>query len=204
MLPSPQDWNKPPYNAKRKASQSRGRMEAVTCKASLPLLDTSALCVQLQLIELSLIKLIHCHLCWQNRVEIIALPLHSILIEILTMLHRDEPCIQENADTFHCGVLGHACLSGNAVVTGMTGVRSAILDQQQIRIDHERRGRKAQQKNFVRQSEKFSAVDILESGNILFGDEFSANQTGQIFFTVPTVRWAPFAIISGDRPVSPW
>lgn len=98
------------------------------------------------------------------------------------MLHRDEPCIQENADTFHCGVLGHACLSGNAVVTGMTGVRSAILDQQQIRIDHERRGRKAQQKNFVRQSEKFSAVDILESGNILFGDEFSANQTGQIFF----------------------
>ena len=83
-------------------------------------------------------KRINCPLRWQNCIEIIAVPLHFILIEILTMLHRDESCIQENADTFHCGVLGHACLSGNAVVTGMTGVRPAILDQQQISVDHKR------------------------------------------------------------------
>ena len=68
-------------------------MRTVTSKALLPLADTSAFRIQLQLIELPLMKLIHGYLRRQNSVEIVALPLHPALIEVLAVLHCDEPCI---------------------------------------------------------------------------------------------------------------
>ena len=141
MPPDPQDGHKRPYIAKQGLSRSWGRLETVTSKALLPLVER-----------------IHCPLRRQNRVEIVALPLHSAFVEIVAVLHRDEPRIQKDADIFHHGVLGHACLGGDSVVAGMAGVRPAILNQKEIGIDHKRRGRKAQQKNLVWQSEKLSAV----------------------------------------------
>ena len=103
-------------------------METVTRKALLPLVDTSALRIQLQLVELPLMERICSLPRWQDRVEIVALPLHPILVEVLAVFHRDEPCIQEDTDIFHHGALGHACLSGYGVVTGMAGVRPAIFN----------------------------------------------------------------------------
>lgn len=157
-------------------------MGAVTSKALLPLADTSALRIQFQLVELPLVELAHCCLHWQDRIEIVALPLHSALVEVVAVLYCDEPSIQEGADTFHRGVPGHSCLSGNGVVTGMAGVRPAILNQQKVGVDHERRGQKVQQKNLVGQSEKLFAVSILEGGSVLVGDELFINQTDQILF----------------------
>ena len=182
MPPSPQEGHKPPYIAKQGLSRSWGRLETVTSKALLPLADASAFRIQFQSVELPLMERICSLPRWQDRVEIVALPLHPALIEVLAVLHRDEPRIQKDADIFHHGVLGHACLGGDSVVAGMAGVRPAILNQKEIGIDHKRRGRKAQQKNLVWQSEKLSAVSTLESGNVLVGDEFLISQTGQILF----------------------
>ena len=184
MPPSPQDGHKRPYNAKQGLSRPRGRMGMVTSKALLSFSDTSAFRIQLQLVELPLVELIHCCLRWQNSVEVVALPLHPALIEVSAMLHCDEPSIQEDSDTFHCGVPGHADLSGDGIVAGMAGVRPAILYQQEIGVDHKRRGRKVQQKNFVRQSEKLSVISVLESGSERppIRDEFPTYQTGQILF----------------------
>jgi len=170
----------------------------------LPLADVPALRVQFQPIKLPLVELIHCCLRWQNSVEIVALPFHPALIEVLAVRHVDEPSIQEDSDTFHCGIFGHACLGCDGVVAGMAGVRPAIFNQQQIGVDHERRGREVQQKDFVRQGEKLFAVSILESGSVLIGDEPFTNQTDRYFFTVTIVMRAPFAILSGDRFVPPW
>lgn len=89
----------------------------------------------------------------------------------------------------------------------MAGVRLAILNQQQIGVHHEHRRRKVQQKNFVGQSEKLSVTSVLESGSekpLLICGELSANQAGQILFTVTTVMWVPFATISGDTFVLSW
>lgn len=182
MLLSPQDGHKRPYIVEQGPSRSWGRMRTITSKALLPFLDTSALSIQLQLIELPLVELTHSCLCRQNSIEIVAPPLHPTLVKILAVLHCDESGIQKVDDAFHCGVLGHACFSGDGVITGMAGVRPAILDQQEIGVDHERRGRKVQQKNLVWQSEKLSAVSALESGSVLIGDEPFTNQTDQIFF----------------------
>ena len=85
----------------------------------------------------------------ENRVEIVAFPLHSVLIEVAAWLYSDEARFQKNADTFQCSILGHACCGSDSVVTGMAGVRFAIFDQQQISIDHERRRWEFQQKDFV-------------------------------------------------------
>ena len=81
-----------------------GRVRAVKGKALLPLSDTSALRIQLQLVELPLMELVHCRLCRQDRVEIIALPLHSMLVEVAAVLHRNELLAQENRDTVNHGV----------------------------------------------------------------------------------------------------
>ena len=182
MPSSPQDGRKRPYDAKRGLSRSRGRMGTVTSKAFLPLVDTSAFVIQFQPVKLLLVERIHCLFHWQNRIEVIARPLHSALIEVLAVLHRDEFRVQEDADTFHCGVLGYACLGGDGVVAGMAGVCPAILNQQQIGVDYEHRGRKVQQKNLVGQSEKLSAISTLEGGSVLIGDEPFTNQSDQILF----------------------
>ena len=86
---------------------------------------------------------------WQDCVEIVAFPLHPALIEIAAWLCSDEARFQKNADTFQCSILGHACCGSDSVVTGMAGVRFAILDQQQIGVDHKCSRREFQQKDFV-------------------------------------------------------
>ena len=68
--------------------------------------DTLALCIQLQLAELLSMERIHCRPHWQDRVEVVALPLHSALVEIAAGLHNDESHLQECADVFYRGVLG--------------------------------------------------------------------------------------------------
>ena len=94
-------------------------------------------------------KNIYCRMDGQDCVEIVALPLHSVLIEVTAWFDSDEPCFQKDDDTFQSSILGHACCGGNSVVTGMAGVRFAIFDQQQISVDHERRRRELQQKDFI-------------------------------------------------------
>ena len=150
----------------------------------LPLTNTPALGIQFQLAELPLMVGVHSLLRRQDRVEIVALPLHPVLVKVSAVLHGDELCVKENADTFYYGVPGHACLVGDGVVAGMAGVCPAILDQQQVGVDHERGRRKVQQKYFIRQSEKLSVISELgsRSKRELIGDEFHADHTGQILF----------------------
>lgn len=62
MPPSLQEGNKRAYNAKQGLSRFRGRMGAVTSKALLPLADTPAHRIQLQLVELPLVEPIRSHL----------------------------------------------------------------------------------------------------------------------------------------------
>ena len=59
-------------------------MRTVTSKALLPLAGTSALCIQLQLAELSLKERIYCLPCWQDCVEIV-----KVLRFIDTLPQRD-------------------------------------------------------------------------------------------------------------------
>ena len=85
----------------------------------------------------------------QDRVEIIALPLHPALIEVTAGFHSDESRFQKDADIFQYSIFGHACCGSDSVVTGMAGMHFAIFDQQQISVDHECRWRELQQKDFV-------------------------------------------------------
>lgn len=57
-------------------------------------------CIYLQFSELSLVESIHCRIDWEDRVEIVALPFHSMSIKIAAWLHSDEACLQKDVDTF--------------------------------------------------------------------------------------------------------
>ena len=96
-----------------------------------------------------------------------------MLIEVAAGLYDDQPHIQEGADTFYRGVLRHPRCGGDGVVAGVTGVRPSILNQQQVGIDHKRRGRELQQEHFIRQSEKLFASFVLKAGSEcpFIGDE---------------------------------
>ena len=113
-------------------------MEAVVLLFSLA--NTPALRIQLELEKLPLMEDVHCLPRWQDRVEVVALPFHPVMVKVSAVLHGDEPRVKEDVDTFYHGVPGHARLSSDSVVAGMTGVRPSVLDQQQIGVDHERGG----------------------------------------------------------------
>ena len=106
-------------------------MTAVECFLSLA--DSPALRVQFQLAELPLVIGIHRLLRREDRVEIVALPLHPVLIKVLAVLHGDEFRVKEDANTFYHGIPCHARLVGDGVVAGMAGVRPAVLDQHRHR-----------------------------------------------------------------------
>ena len=111
--------------------------------------------IQLQLPELALLENIHCRIDGENRVEIVAFPLHSGLIIVAAGRYGDETCLQKSTDAFQSSIFGQTSFSGNGIVAGMAGVCFAVLDQQQISVDHERRRRQIQQEDFVRECEKF-------------------------------------------------
>ena len=119
----------------RRGTQNCPRMAVSVCL--LPLSDTSAFCIQLQLVELPLVELAYRRLRRQDRVEVVTRPLHPALVEVAAGLHSDETHLQKRVDTFHCGVLCQPCHSSDGVIAGMAGVRLAILDQQQIGVHHE-------------------------------------------------------------------
>lgn len=113
---------------------------------------------QLQVTELLLVERFYRSLHWKHGVEVVAVPLHPTPVKVLAVLHHDEVFFQEDADGFYHGVPGHPCGSGDGVVAGMAGVRFAILDQQEVGVHHERRGRKVQQEDFVGEGEKLPAI----------------------------------------------
>ena len=133
--------------------------------------DIPALYVQLYLMQLSTMERIHSHPHRQDRVEVVALPFHPALVEVAAGLYRDEPHLQQCADTFHRGVLRQTRRGGDGVVAWVAGVRPAVLNQQQIGADHKRRGREPQQKYLVGQSKKFF-VFALERRSTIFADGF--------------------------------
>ena len=128
-------------------------------------------------------KNIYCRMDGQDRVEIVAFPLHPALIEVTAWLYSDEARFQKNADASQCSILGYACCGRDSVITGMADVRFAILDQQQICIDHERRWREVQQKDFIGQREIFFTIAALKirSEGIFVCDKSFADQGRQIF-----------------------
>ncbi len=84
--------------------------------------------IQFQFSELPLVENTHCRMDGQDRVKIVALPFHSVPIKIIAWLHSDEARFQKNADASQCSILGHVCCGRDSVVTGMAGMRFAILD----------------------------------------------------------------------------
>lgn len=120
--------------------------------------------IQLQLTKLTLVENIYCRIDGENRVEIVAFPFHSGLIVIAAGRYGDETCLQKIADTFQSSVFGQTSFSGNGIVAGMAGVCFAVLDQQQISVDQERRRRQVQQKDFVRECEKIFVTAALQAG----------------------------------------
>ena len=77
---------------------------------------------------------------WLDGVEVVAFPLHPALVEVAAGLHGDEPHLQKCAGAFHYSVFGQTGCGGDGVVARMAGVSSAILNQQQVGVDHKRRG----------------------------------------------------------------
>ena len=143
--------------------------------------EFSTLRIRLQLAELSLMELIYCCLRWQDGVEVVAVPFHPALVKILAMVHRHKVLVEEGTDTVYHGVPAHPGDSGDGAVAGMTGVRPAIFNQQQVGVDHKRRGWKLQQEHLIRQREKIRGFTI-EHGSAFSTDESLDGQTAQILF----------------------
>ena len=69
-------------------------MAAVVFRFSLT--DTPAFRIQRELEKLPLMEGAHRLLRWQDRVEVVALPFHPVLVKVSAVLHGDEPCVKED------------------------------------------------------------------------------------------------------------
>lgn len=72
----------------------------------------------------------------QDGVEIVADPLHAPAVKMLAVLHSDEFGFQKGINTFDCSVLCNPHMDSNGVIAGMALMAAAILDEQQVGIDH--------------------------------------------------------------------
>lgn len=90
----------------------------------------------------------------EDHVQIVALPLQPVLIEVAAGFHCDQFHLQKRTDAFHRSVLGDSDYGRDGVVIGVADVRLPTLNQQQAGIDQKRRGRKTQQEGLIGQCEE--------------------------------------------------
>jgi len=136
--------------------------------------------IHFQLMHLLLIQLTRRYTDRQDGAEVVAPPLHPALVEVAGLLYSDETSFHENTDAFQHSVFRQTSPCGDGAVAGMALMCTAVLDQQQIGIDHEHRGRKAQQEDLIGEREEFASLTS-EHWNTILGDESLVNQTGQMF-----------------------
>ena len=110
-----------------------------------------------QTIHCLLIELVRRLLNRQDGVAVVAVPLHTFVIHVAGVLHRDELFIHQCGDVLHHSVDGQSGGICDGVVAGMALVRAAILTAEQVSIDRDWSVTKIQEKEFIRQSEKISA-----------------------------------------------
>ena len=110
-----------------------------------------------QAIHCLLIKRVRRLLNRQDGVAVVAVPLHTFVIYVAGVSHRDELFICQCGDVLHHSVDGQAGDIRNGVVAGMALVRAAVLTAEQIGVDRDWSVTKIQLKDFLRQSEKVSA-----------------------------------------------
>ena len=112
----------------------------------------------LQFVYLPSIERIRRLLDGQDRVEIIAVPLHAVAVDVAGALHRDELFICQRRDVLHHGIDGKADCGGDGVIAGMALVRAAIFTAEQIGVDCDCSVAKPKVKHFVRHGEKSATV----------------------------------------------
>ena len=106
-----------------------------------------------QTIHCLLIKRIRCLTDGQNGVAVVAVPLHTFVIHIAGVLHRDELFIRQCGDVLHHSVNGQYGGICDGVVAWMTLVCAAVLTAEQVGVDRDWSVTKVQIKEFIRQSE---------------------------------------------------
>ena len=93
--------------------------------------------------------MIHRHLNWQNSVQIVAVPLHAVVINIVGVLYGDKLLIHQFCDVLHhCG---HGKMHGirDGAVTGMALMGSAVFAVEQVGVDCDRSVTDVQEKQLI-------------------------------------------------------
>ena len=118
----------------------------------------------------------------QDGVAVVAVPLHSLAVEIAGALYCDKLPVLQFGDVFHHRVHGQPHSGGDGVVTGMALMAAAVFAVEQVGVDGDRAMPQVQGKDFVREGEKLSCVFATEYRNHLRRDQISFDQSIQLLF----------------------
>ena len=79
--------------------------------------------------------MIHRRLDWQDGVEVIAVPLHTVSVDVAGILHHNELSVRQLCDTLHrCRHCKMHC-KGDGEIAGIALMRVAVFAVEQIGID---------------------------------------------------------------------
>lgn len=79
--------------------------------------------------------MIHCRLDWQDGVQVVAVLLHTMSVNVGGVLNSDELPVRQLRDVLHHSGHGQVYCSGDGAVAGMTLMCAAILTVEQIGVD---------------------------------------------------------------------
>ena len=112
----------------------------------------------LQSKHLLLVAMIYCRLDRQDGVLIVAVPLHTMSVNVGGILNGNELPVRQLRNVLHHSGHGQVYYSGDGAVTGMTLMCAAILTVEQIGVDGDSSVTDVQKEKFIGQREKFLLV----------------------------------------------
>ena len=107
--------------------------------------------------HLLLVAMIHRRLDWQDGVQVIAVLLHTMSVNVGGILNGNELPVRQLCDMLHHSGHSQVYCSGDGAVAGMTLMCAAILTVEQIGVDCDGSVTDIQKEQFIGQREKILA-----------------------------------------------
>ena len=112
----------------------------------------------------------------QDGVQVVAVPLHAVVVDVAGAFHGDILPFRQLVDVLHHRVDGKSHRRGDGIVTGMALMCAAVLAVQQVGVDRQGAMAQPQMKHLVWNGEKFSAVYIREDRDEISREESFPSQ----------------------------
>ena len=154
--------------------------------------------------------MIHRRLDWQDGVQVVAVLLHAVFVDVRGILDGNELPVRQFRDVLHHSGHGQVYCSGDGAVAGMTLMCAAILAVEQIGVDRDGSVTDVHEKQFIGQREKVLAVAfeyrnhvlIQQSATVEFGNLLHSHVLAHVQLGCDFIRTGQGIFVAVDMQIA--